>query len=299
MTGLILGASGQVGHQLMQQAEQICSQVVGTGYRQCTGGLVSLDLRDEDQLARLIGSVEPDVIFLPAAYTNVEAAESDPETCWAVNVTAVVAVARLARQHHARLVFFSTDHVFGESDRPQDEDEPTLPQSVYARSKVAAEGMIRALLPHDHLILRTSWVYGLDPQRKNFAYRVLQTLQRGETLRVPLDQFGQPTYNADLVRVACELVRHEMCGTYHVVGPNRLNRYCFARMLAQRFELDARLIQAVTTVELAQRAPRPLSVWLSTAKLSRELGTQWMRPISRGIDTMRMLDQENRPRAAA
>jgi dTDP-4-dehydrorhamnose reductase len=298
MTGLILGASGQVGLQLMQQARSICSQVVGTGYRQCSGGLVPLDLRDEAGLARLIAATQPEVIFLPAAYTNVDQAEADPQTCWAVNVTAVVAVARLARQYHARLVFFSTDHVFGESDRPQDEDEPTMPQSVYARSKVAAEGMIRALLPHDHLILRTSWVYGFDPQRKNFAYRVLHTLRLGQPLRVPLDQFGQPTYNTDLARVACELVRHEMCGTYHVVGPSRLSRYCLARMLAQRHGLDPELLQPVTTAELAQRAPRPLSVWLSTAKLSRELGSHWLRPISRGIDTMRLAEQQC-PRAAA
>jgi dTDP-4-dehydrorhamnose reductase len=76
----------------MQQARSICSQVVGTGYRQCSGGLVPLDLRDEAGLARLIAATQPEVIFLPAAYTNVDQAEADPQTCWAVNVTAVVAV---------------------------------------------------------------------------------------------------------------------------------------------------------------------------------------------------------------
>src|SRR4029077_1920750 len=110
------------------------------------------------------------------------------------NVLATSHLARAIAEINGCLVFFSTDHVFNDSPRAWKEDDPVSPRSAYARSKAEAEQMVRETLPDRHLILRTSWVFGPDPQQKNFLWRVRHTLGKGETLIVPSDQHGQPTY---------------------------------------------------------------------------------------------------------
>ena len=286
MKCLIVGASGQVGGQLAQICEEQGIDWHGTACRQLNVGYAPLDIRDPAAVRTLILGVGPSVVFLPAAMTHVDYAEKNPNECWSVNVAGTTSVARVVRELGARLVLFSTDHVFGECDRPMLEDDCVAPQSVYARSKVAAEKRTRDLLPDSHLILRTSWVFGPEQQGKNFVYRAVRTLGGGEHLIVPADQWGQPTYSPDLASAALDLVRFGVTGTFHVVGPTRLTRLAHARLIARLFELDPELIVAPPTSELRQSAPRPLRVWLATEKVQRVLGRE---PIRSPESALRML----------
>jgi dTDP-4-dehydrorhamnose reductase len=274
---LIVGGTGQVGSQLVHLAAVREMTVCATSRQRTQMSLLNLDLRNQADIAAVLADLEPDVVFLPAALTNMEYAETHVEECWATNVAGPAALARTIARQHGKLVFFSTDHVFGEATRPLSETSRVAPSSIYARSKAAAEAVIRDVLPTRHLILRTSWVFGPDEQRKNFVCRAVDTLRRGERLRVPSDQFGQPTFSEDLAQAALDLWDQGVCGTYHLVGPDRWTRAQFAVQIADIFGLDVDLIDAVPTDQLGQRAPRPLQVWLARNKVSVTLGRDGIR----------------------
>jgi dTDP-4-dehydrorhamnose reductase len=295
MNCLVIGASGQVGGALVARCTTGNGRCLGTAHRNPRPGLAELDLRDGDAVAGLVAGCRPDVVFLPGAMTHVDHAETHPQECFAVNVAGTGHVARAVRRHGGTLVFFSTEHVFPEGPAAHPEDGPTAAQSVYARSKVAAEQQVRDLLPGRHLILRTSWVYGPDTQRKNFVYRAVRTLAGGEELVVPEDQYGQPTYAPDLADVALALVRGGRAGTFHVVGPEALTRLAFARLVAEVFALDASRIRGVPTAQLNQPAPRPLHVRLARARLQEALGRDPIRSPAEGLRALREAGPGVRP----
>jgi dTDP-4-dehydrorhamnose reductase len=254
--------------------------------------LLPLDLRDASAVQKLLREVRPEVCYMPGALTFVDFAEAHPNECRQTNIEGVSHVARAMAELHGLLVFFSTEHVFGESARPWKEDDPVSPQSIYAKSKADAETIVRDMLPPRHLILRTSWVFGPDPQEKNFVWRVRRTLEKGETLSVPSDQHGQPTYGPDLASTARQLVARGACGTYHVVGPQYQSRLAWARLIAENFGLSVEFIQGRPTraPNMARSpgiattiAPRPLHVPLDRCKLLSFLGHDPIRPPQAGI----------------
>ncbi len=279
---LVIGASGQVGALLHRSApdEETCT---GTYCHHPSPGLVSLDLRDGSAVRKIIRDVRPEVCYLPAALTSVDYAETHAVDCQQTNVDGVSHVARALAEIGGVLVFFSTEHVFGERSRAWREDEAPFPQSVYAKSKVEAEKTAREILRNDHLILRTSWVFGPDPQEKNFLWRVRRTLERNERLIVPSDQYGQPTYGPDLARAARELVRRGARGIYHVVGPQCRSRLEWAKMIAQTLHLPAELIEGRPTTALEFAAPRPLQIQLDRTKLLSFFGHDPIRPPGDGV----------------
>jgi dTDP-4-dehydrorhamnose reductase len=291
---LIIGASGQVGASLHQNAQENES-CLGTYFHHEQPGLVPLDLSEGPAVRKMILEVRPDVCYLPGALTFVDYAESHPEECRRTNVEGVSHAARAIAEIGGLLVFFSTEHVFAESHGAWKEDDPVSPESVYARSKAEAEQIVRGVLPDSHLILRTSWVFGPDPQEKNFVFRVRRTLEKGKHLIVPSDQHGQPTFGPDLARTARQLVDLGTRGTYHVVGPQYLSRVNWARLIAETLELPLDLIHGMPTSSVTrstnqsslQSAPRPLQVRLDRAKLLTLFGYDPIRPPQDGIRQMK------------
>jgi dTDP-4-dehydrorhamnose reductase len=290
MRALVVGASGQVGALLFRSLSAQCA-CVGTYRRHAQPGLVPLDVRDGAAARALVGQARPDVVFLPAAFTAVDEAERRPAECRAVNVGGAVRLAEAVAATGGTMVLFSTDHVFGDSAAARREDEAPGPVNVYSRSKADAEAAVRALLPGRHLILRTAWVFGPDPQGKNFLCRVRRVLGSGERLVVPADQFGQPTFGPGLAQAALDLVCRGATGTFHVVGPCWLSRLEWARVIADQLGLPGHLIEGRTTAVLAPTAPRPLRVCLDRGKLLAALGRD---PIPAPLAALRSED-ESRP----
>lgn len=282
MRTLIVGASGQVGSALMATATAR-DDCLGTFHRSLRPGLVELDLHQKDAIRQLLVGHRPEICFLSAAWTNLELAERLSQECYAVNAGAAEAFARVVRELGGLLVFLSTDHVFPARDTLWREDEPVSPVSVYARTKAEGEHWVRTLLPDQHLIIRTSWVFGQDTQGKNFVYRVRDTLARGETLTVPGDQWGQPTFSTDLAQTAWELVARQARGTFHVVGSCWLDRASWARRIATTIGCDSGGIVALPTISLGQVAPRPLRVGLDRSKLLAFLGYDPIRGPEAGV----------------
>jgi dTDP-4-dehydrorhamnose reductase len=246
-------------------------------------GLQRLDLRDTGAVERLVRELRPETCYLPAALTFVDYAETHPDECEEINVRGTACLARALAEVGGVLVLFSTEHVFDNRPLPRREDEPPAARSVYARSKVQAEQAVQELLPGQHLILRTSWVYGPDPQEKNFFFRVRRTLSAGEPLIVPRDQHGQPTFGPDLARTARALVARAARGIFHVVGPLYLSRLDWAQMIADRLGLSQGLIRGRPTCELRPDAYRPLEVRLDRRKLADYLATDPIRSPHEGL----------------
>ncbi len=264
---LIVGASGMVGGQLMQLGQQRGLTVAGTYSSFAVPDLHPLDASDDAAVQNLVSSLEPRVIFLPAAFTNVDACERDPDLSQRINVTAMENVARACQRCNAKLVSFSSDYVFDGLDGPYSEDAVPNPVNVYGRHKLEAEGIAVSV---GALVLRTNGVYGAEVQGKNFVLRLVQGLRSGQTWRIPVDQFGNPTLASDLARAAWDGLA--LSGVYHAAGSHFCDRYAFALEIARIFDLDPAQLEAVGTPSLNQAALRPLRGGLISLRLEQALG---------------------------
>jgi dTDP-4-dehydrorhamnose reductase len=209
-------------------------------------------------------------VYLPAAQGSADHCEQHPEKAYMTNVIGVCNIAQAVNDIGAKLVYFSSDYIFDGKAGPYHEDYPANPICEYGRQKLIAEHYL-ALHARDYLIVRTTVVYGWERQRKNFVCRLLSTLEAGNILRVPVDQVGNPTYAPNLAQAVIELACSGAKGVYHIVGPERANRYEFACEAARVFGLDASLIKGVPTCELGQVAPRPLNAGMVAKKAADEL----------------------------
>ncbi len=248
-----------------------------------------LSVTDHDATARLIeGS---DAVFFPAAYTQVDGCETDPAAAYAVNRDAPAAAARVAAGRRAAFVFYSSEYVFDGTAGPYAEDDPVRPLSVYGRSKLEGEHAVLAAHP-DALVIRTTVVYGVEAQEKNFVYQLLRRGRAGARMKVPADQRSSPTYVEDLAAASVALVDKRLGGVFHVAGPEVVDRYTLAREVCRVFGLDAGLLEPVTTASLAQKAARPLTAGLRVARVAA-LGIPLRGP-AEGLTAMRARLEANR-----
>lgn len=272
---LVIGASGMVGGALVRALEANGWQVLGTTHSRPGAGRLPLDIRQPAAVLACVRQSAPSVVFLAAAFANVDACEDDPERARSINVDGVGNVARAARDVGARLVFYSSDYVFDGRRGPYAEDDQPNPISVYGRTKLEGERSTAELVVN-HLIIRTTGVYGWDRSSTNFAMQVWQRLSAGDRMRVASDQVSTPTLVDNLAEVSVRLVESGVTGVVHVAGKDLLPRADFARRLAVAFALDPVAIDAVPTAELGQRAGRPLQGGLRTGRLGSLLGTDAM-----------------------
>lgn len=269
---LIIGASGQVGEHLFQQAVTSGLEAIGTYYSFPVPGLYPLDLRRAEEVHSLLWKVRPAVVYVPASLTNVDYCESHPEESYAINVLSICNLVRVTKSLGVKLVYFSSDYIFDGKAGPYREEDSANPLSVYGQHKLLAEHYI-ALHSESYLIIRTTWVYGWERQGKNFVLRLIRNLKEGKEVKVPVDQVGNPTYGPNLAQAVLELVQREAVGVYNIAGPERVNRYAFACAVARAFGLDPSLIKGLPTEELGQTARRPLRGGLVVEKAASFLST--------------------------
>jgi len=283
MDALVIGAQGQVGRALMRLLPAMSLDAVGTVHRRPGPNMEPLDIADHAAVRNVVARHRPALVFLPAALTAVDYCESHEDEAWEINVRGPEAVARAAADVGAKTIFFSSEYVFDGTAGPYGEDDPISPQGAYARSKAAGEEAVRATTD-DHLIARTTVVFGWDPTSKNFAMQVWERLSAGQPMRVPHDQISNPTLAEFLALATILMGIDDVRGTVNVVGQDRLARSDLAVRLAQRLGLDAGLIEPVSTADLGQIAPRPLNAGLKTEKLASLLGRPAM-PLDEAIET--------------
>jgi dTDP-4-dehydrorhamnose reductase len=276
---LLLGKNGQLGWEL-QRALAPLGDLVSCDFD--APGALRADFSRPDSLPALIRTVQPGLIVNAAAHTAVDRAESEPELARTINATAPGVIAREAAALGVLLVHYSTDYVFdGSGELPRDEIAPTGPLSVYGRTKLEGEELVRAS-GCNHLILRTSWVYAA--RGANFARTMLRLAAERDTLDVIDDQVGAPT-GADLLAdvtahsVRAMLADPGLAGTYHCVAGGETNWHEYARFViewararGQPIRVAPAAIRPVTTAAYPTPARRPLNSRLATAKLQRAFG---------------------------
>ncbi|MBN1980134.1 MAG: SDR family oxidoreductase [Chitinivibrionales bacterium] len=272
---LVIGASGMIGHSIWKKLSP--SLRSGTFYNYPRDGLMQLDIRDRNSTHRFIQQMQPTVIFQVAALPNVDWCETHRDECWATNVIGTENLIQAAKEVGAKFVFFSSDYVFDGVNGPYYEEDQPCPINIYGEAKFVAEQRIQNQLT-DYLILRVTVVYGWELQRKNFVIRLIQKLRNGESIQVPVDQIGNPTYVDNLSEVILELVQRDQRGIFHVAGSERLSRYAFACLVADVFELDSTKIIPLSTAELHQNAHRPLNAGMCSEKVQSVVSIPLLSP---------------------
>jgi dTDP-4-dehydrorhamnose reductase len=288
MRVLIIGASGQLGRAL-HASFATDHDVIATGHRAPAPGQRALDLADEVAVRATLEATRPELVLIAGAMCDVDGCERDPEACRRVNTRGPARVAEWAAGRDARVVFYSTDHVFDSARDGYRESDPVRPLNVYARSKAEAEAAILERLPERALVLRTSWLYGPDAARRNFILRCVDRMRTGQTMRVPADQSGNPTYTEDLAHATSWLVAKGHAGTFHASGPECLDRVALARAACARFGVASDGIVPTPTRELGQAAPRPARVRLDSGKL-RDAGAEAFLTLERGLERLAAWD---------
>src|SRR3989442_11897325 len=195
MRALVIGASGQVGAALCARLAARGHSAMGPHSRAPQPGTRPLDFTDASATETVIAETAPDWVFCPAGLTHVDYCEDHPDQAFLINRAAPAAAARAAARRGAGLVYYSSEDVFDGGARPYREDDPINPLSVYGRSKLEGEGAVRAENPRA-LVLRTTVVYGPEPQGKNFVYQLLRRAPTRDPLTLPTDPRSKPPDNA-------------------------------------------------------------------------------------------------------
>ncbi len=201
----------------------------------------------------------PDVIVHCGALTHVDYCESNPEESYEKTVQSTRNLIDLALACKAKFVFISTDYVFDGHNGPYREEASVNPLSVYGRHKLEAETLSLEALP-DTLVLRVTNVYGDELRGKNFVARIVEQCREGKklTLKLPYDQFANPTNAFDIARAMFVLLRDGKKGIYHIGGSDYMNRVELALRVISYFPGAAYDLVPVSTAELQQPAARPL-----------------------------------------
>jgi dTDP-4-dehydrorhamnose reductase len=258
---LITGAGGQLGTDLARLAgEERHHQVVAAGRDR-------LDVGDRDAVVSAITSLGPDLVLHAAAWTAVDACESEPDRAWQVNALGCRHVAEAARAAGAHLVSVSTDYVFdGTATHAYTEWDRPNPQSVYGRSKLGGEAEVLAILP-GATIVRTSWVCG--PHGSNMVKTILRLAAPGGPLRFVDDQQGCPTFTGDLAAMIMRLGVARRPGLFHVTNQGPTTWYQFARDVLTAAGVDPARVEPIATSELTPPRPaaRPANSVLDNAAL--------------------------------
>lgn len=269
---LLFGANGQLGAKLK---DLLSSR---GNVRALTES--DLDLRDLQKLRSLVLQAKPDLIVNAAAYTAVDAAETDADNAHLVNCAAPRVMAEAAAECNALLVHYSTDYVFdGMARTPYTEASPTQPLGVYGASKLAGEQAVIAS-GTAALILRTAWLY--SNRGRNFLNTMLRLAAERDELRVVNDQFGCPTY-ADIVAEASlqmldsifvqGVPRPERCGLYHISCGGETTWWRFAQRIMELSGFGERIhVIPIGTADYPTAVRRPAYSVLSNAKLERVFG---------------------------
>jgi dTDP-4-dehydrorhamnose reductase len=258
MSIVITGTNGQVGWELCRQAKMKGLAIHGFDRSQ-------LDITDSASVAETVKKCRPHVVVNAAAYTQVDQAETDSKQAFEVNQQGPSYLAACCAESKIPLIHISTDYVFdGSADSPYRENDALSPLGIYGRSKAAGEEEVRCRLPQ-HVIVRTSWVYGVHGN--NFVKTMLRLGNERDVIGVVNDQFGCPTSARDIADTILSMANQIQSGkmptwgTYHYCGKGIISWFDFAeeifRIAKQYGYTGSPKVNAITTAEYPTTVKRP------------------------------------------
>lgn len=284
---LVVGRSGQLARAL--------AGLGGAGVR-CVGR-PDLDFDRPEGIGAVLDAAAPDLVVNAAAWTAVDAAETEQEAAWRGNCLGPAQLAAWCAAAGVPFIHVSTDYVFdGLKNAPYVETDPTNPMGVYGASKLAGEQAVLAAQPRS-VILRTAWVY--DTTGKNFLRTMLGAAERTNLLRVVADQVGCPTNATDLAQAVLAVAAHlqagwqdQYGGVFHAAGAGETSWHGFAEAIfteAERYGRVSPEVVPIRTEDWPTPARRPPNSRLDCQKLDAVFGIQmppWPQSLTRSIDNL-------------
>ncbi|MCA0365860.1 MAG: dTDP-4-dehydrorhamnose reductase [Bacteroidetes bacterium] len=267
MKVLIIGGDGQLG--------QCFNSIAGKwpALELVFGDKADCDILDYEVLQKVFAHQKPDFVINCAAYTAVDKAEDEEEMAWAINATGAENVAKACEPFNTTLIHISTDFVF-EGNMPVllNEEMPTLPISVYGKTKLEGEHLV-AKNCEKHFIIRTSWLY--SEFANNFMKTMLKLSETRSALGIIADQIGSPTYAVDLADAVLQIIDSDSknYGTYHYSNEGVISWFDFAHGI---FEIvgENMILHPLKTFEYPTKAKRPAWSAMDKAKIKKEFGLE-------------------------
>ncbi len=287
MNILVTGANGQLGNELRLAALHSAFRFVFTDIADASEASVAmlrrlggasvdtstrrLDITDLEAVRAIVREERIGAVINCAAFTNVDAAESQPELAELLNAKAPEHLAVAMREAGGLLVHISTDYIFGAEpyNRPCREDQAGTPTGVYGLTKLHGEQAIRRV-GCGHVILRTAWLY--SEFGKNFARTMLQLTATKPQIKVVFDQVGTPTYAGDLAAAIVTILQRPVCGTYHYSNEGVCSWFDFAKAVARMAGHDACDVQPCHSDEYPSPVKRPAYSVLDKTKVKETFG---------------------------
>ena len=254
---LVTGITGQLGYDVVKELERRGEKVIGTTRKE-------INLMTEDGAKNFILEKKPDAVIHCAAYTAVDKAESEAETALTVNGLGTRWIAVACREIGAKMLYISTDYVFGGDGRtPYEIDSEKAPINTYGRSKLLGEDAVAAIV-EKHFIVRISWVFGKNG--KNFVKTMLNLADKNKKLKIVDDQIGSPTYTADLAPLLCDMIKTDKYGFYHATNEGFCSWAEFAEEIFKQAGKKVE-IEKIATADYPTPAKRPFNSRLSKKSL--------------------------------
>ena len=271
MKTLVIGSSGQLGHDLVKSFGE---KTVGLTH-------TDIDVTDGVGVSRIVREQEPDWVINTAAFHRVDDCELNPALAFAVNAIGAANVARAAAEIGAGVVFFSTDYVFDGEARPRHdphlESSKPEPRNIYGVSKLAGEHLVMNANPR-HLVIRSAGLYGTATSRKGWTFPEL-VVPKGRSdgwVKVVTDQALSPTYTHDLAQTTQALMARDARGLFHVTNEGECSWYEFAQATFDITGIAVNL-EPTATVTGERRARRPSYSALASERLD-QAGVPRLRP---------------------
>lgn len=276
---LVTGCNGQLGREINKFYND------KNGFELINTDVDELDITDIKDVIGLVDSVKPYAIINCAAYTAVDACETNQDIAFKVNVIGPRNLAIAAKTYNAKLVHISTDYVFdGTKQTPYYESDPVCPKSVYGETKAEAEKMV-CMFADRFFIFRTAWLYG---DGKNFVKTMLRLSEDHDTVKVVNDQFGTPTSTEELVKAIDSILFTKNYGIYHATCEGSCNWAEFAQEIFRLAGKDTKVV-GISTEEYGAPANRPAHSILENRMLKAVGGytfCDWHDAIKKYIEEM-------------
>lgn len=256
---VITGAKGQLGTQLINIIKSGKSEIGSIDERYLNSEIIGIDIEELDisnldEVIDFICKEKPDIIINPAAYTNVDACESNEDLAYKVNSLGARNLAIAAEKVGAKLIHVSTDYVFeGNGTKPYKEYDIPNPVGVYGKTKYLGEQFVREF-SSKHFIVRTAWLYGYNGG--NFVKTIMKAAKERGKLQVVDDQRGNPTNAEDLAHHLLKVALSDEYGIYHCTGEGECSWYDFACKIVEMSNIEC-IVDPCTSEQYKRAAKRP------------------------------------------
>lgn len=232
---------------------------------------VCINIETTNDFSVDLRKIQPDVVIHCAGLANVEACESNPQAAHHINVDLSVNVANACKEQNVRFIYISTDHLFSGKIQLVSEDEKPSPVNEYGRTKLEAENRILEISAKN-LSIRTNF-YGWGPSyRSSFSDMIINNLRSKQTISLFEDFYYTPILIEELAKTTMLLINKNANGIYNVAGNQRISKYDFGLLIADRFQLDHNLIKVTRFSERKDLVKRPHDLSLSVKKVETFLG---------------------------